>query len=74
MATAIREKIIEQVDRLSDKQQEQVLRYATTIGQRPIGVPGKDLLSLKGTISKEDADTMMRVIEEDCGRIDPNEW
>jgi hypothetical protein len=38
------------------------------------GTPGASLLPLSGTISDEDAQEMLRVIEEGCGRVDPGEW
>lgn len=40
---------------------------------KPKGTPGKDLLRFAGTISAEDADEMMRAIEEGCERIEPDD-
>jgi hypothetical protein len=72
---AIQEKIIAELKRLSEGEQILVLNYARTIATRNrAGIPGKDLLPLAGTISEEDADLMMKAIEEDCGRVDPRDW
>jgi hypothetical protein len=38
------------------------------------GASGEDLRSLTGTISPDDLDVMERVIEEDCERIDLEDW
>ena len=36
--------------------------------------PKNDFLKLAGTISKEEAAELTRIIEEGCGKIDPNGW
>jgi hypothetical protein len=38
------------------------------------GIPGHKLLKFAGTISAEDADTMLQVIEQDCRKVDIHEW
>jgi hypothetical protein len=40
----------------------------------PRGASPRDILRFAGSISKHDLETMKAVIEEDCERIDPNEW
>lgn len=38
------------------------------------GTPGKKLLSFKEIIPPDDLQTMNRLIEEGCEKINPNEW
>lgn len=65
--------LIEEVDRLSPDQQEQVLAYARAL-RRPPGVPGRDLLALAGTIPAEEAAEMAALIEAGCEQIDLDAW
>ncbi len=39
-----------------------------------MGVPGKKLIEFAGTLSQEDADELIQIIEAGCERIDDNEW
>jgi ABC-type molybdenum transport system ATPase subunit/photorepair protein PhrA len=66
--------ILEEVNRLSDDQQQRVLEFARSLATRPAGVPLADLMKFVGTIPKEDLLEMQRVIEEDCERIDAEGW
>jgi hypothetical protein len=75
MAIPILEQIVEQVRALPDNLQHQVLTFVRnlrTVGRR--GTPGQDLLQFAGGISMEDVDSMREAIENDCERIDRNEW
>lgn len=38
------------------------------------GIPGKELLQFAGTIEPDDLALMKKAIEEDFGKVDPNEW
>ncbi|RLC14176.1 MAG: hypothetical protein DRI57_14885 [Deltaproteobacteria bacterium] len=38
------------------------------------GVPGRNLLKYRGLIPLDDLNIMSDVIENDCRRIDANEW
>ena len=61
--------------KLSIEKQRQVLEFARTLATSAVhGVRGADLLQFAGTIDKSDLDTMSRVIEDGCERIDPDEW
>lgn len=40
----------------------------------PRGVPGASLLSFAGSLSREEAEQMMRDIDEGCGKVDPDGW
>jgi len=63
------------VQELSYKSRQQVLAYVRALKMsQPNGVSGKELLKFAGTIKKADLATMSKVIEEDCERIDRDEW
>jgi hypothetical protein len=52
-----------------------VLDFAQALAKRRReGVPGRDLLRFAGTIEKSDLEIMQKAIEEDCERVDENEW
>lgn len=40
----------------------------------PSGAAPADILRFAGSISKQDLELMKSIIEEDCERVDPNEW
>ncbi len=75
--TPIRDQIINQLDRLSAEQQKQVLDYSLSLQQkRPPGIHGDELIARARVInfSPEDLAEITQAIEEDCERIDWNEW
>jgi len=73
--STLEKELHQRMGELSPSQQREVLRFAEELAKsRPKGTPGKDLLRFAGTISPEDAEEMRRAIEEDCERIDPDEW
>jgi hypothetical protein len=57
MSQTVRDKIIEQVDRLSDSQQRQVLNFAERLSARS-GVSGQDILRFAGSTSLADLEAM----------------
>ena len=38
------------------------------------GATAEALMKMMGRISREDADELIRIIDESCGRVDANEW
>jgi hypothetical protein len=75
MSTILRDQILEQLDRLPDEQQKQVLEYVRTLDTSlSIGVAGKDMIRFAGFIPIEDIQQMEQAIEEDCEQINPNDW
>jgi hypothetical protein len=78
MATIpIRDQIISQLDRLSPEQQRQLLDYSLSLQRRrPPGISGDELIARAREInfSPEDLAEITQAIEEDCERIDWNEW
>lgn len=72
---SLEKEIIAQLGKLPLEKQQQVLHFvrALTIA-KPLGVPGKDLLRFAGAIESNDLQDMARVIEEDCEKVNLNEW
>jgi hypothetical protein len=71
----IQEELLKEVEQLSPALQRRVLDYARAmVESTPQGTPGRDLLQFAGIMSPEEADEFLRGIEEDCERVDPNEW
>ena len=73
----VQTELLKQLDQLPIAQQQRVLDYArslSTSAPRLLGVPGRELLDLAGSISDEDAKAMMDAIEEGCEQVDLNEW
>jgi hypothetical protein len=76
MATlSLTQRIADEVAKLPPQDQERVLAFAQALNLSPQrGTPGKDLLQFAGSIDKDDAEAMKRAIEEECERIDGDEW
>jgi hypothetical protein len=71
------EEILNVVHRLKPEEQQQVLDFARTLpgSSRPKGVSSLKLLKLaEGLFEREDVEEMMKAIEEDCEKIDYDEW
>jgi hypothetical protein len=73
MSQKIRDQIVEQVDRLNDPQQLQLLEFARRLTV-PAAVPGRDLLRFEGSIDPGDLEAMQRAIEDGCEKVDPSGW
>jgi hypothetical protein len=75
MDTYILDKVIEQLKALPIELQWRVLEFTRALTfSTPHGVPGQQLLRFAGTIPLEDVKVMLEVIEQDCERVDANEW
>jgi hypothetical protein len=67
--------IIEQLERLSEQKQKQILEYVKAMLQEaPQGTPGRELLRFAGAIPTEEIEQIRQAIDQDCERINPNEW
>ena len=73
MSQRIRDQIVEQVDRLNDPQQRQLLEFARRLAA-PAAVPGRDLLRFSGTIDPGDLEAMQKAIEDGCEKVDSSGW
>ena len=75
MSPAFEKQLLEQVASLKPEQQQRVLDFARSIGENcGKGVAGSDLLRFAGTIDEHDLAEIRQAIEQDCERVDPNEW
>ena len=74
----IQSELLSYLGQLPADEQALVVDFARTLAKSPkpkkVGTPGKELLRFAGTISHEDAQQMMKAIEEGCEQIDANEW
>jgi hypothetical protein len=73
MGDAVKDQIIEQVNRLDEARRQQVLEFARKLA--PVsGVPGRDLMRFDGSIDAADLEAMSKTILEDCEKVDTNGW
>ena len=73
MTTAsVKDSLIAQMDKLPYDLQLRVLDFVKSL--IPKGVNGKSLLQFEGAISGDDLRLMSQAIEENCERVDANEW
>jgi hypothetical protein len=71
----LRKQIIEHLRRLPLDQQRRVLEYVQAlVSPEPIGVSGKEMLRFAGMIDPADLKEMEKAIQEECERVDLNEW
>ncbi|MGO9270547.1 MAG: hypothetical protein ACLQOO_09895 [Terriglobia bacterium] len=65
MSQKVRDQIVEEIDRLNDPQQRQLLEFARRLAA-PAARPGRDLLRFSGSIDPGDLEAMQ---EGDRGRL-----
>ncbi|MDP2268991.1 MAG: hypothetical protein Q8K46_07470 [Deltaproteobacteria bacterium] len=71
----VKKEIVNQIDLLDYEHQRRVLEFARILAVTgPKGVPGKQLLSFAGAIHADDLNTIKQAIEENCEKVNPNEW
>jgi hypothetical protein len=73
--SSLEQELLDQVSQMGAEQQRRVLDFArslATVERR--GVCGKDLLQFAGTIEADDLRLMVEAIQEDCEKVDLNEW
>jgi hypothetical protein len=71
LQTSVKDEIISRLDGLTLGQQQKILEEMKSMASRlpvGVGVPGSSLLHYAGTLSKEEADEMMRTVEEEYER------
>lgn len=75
MTHPLKDRIINELDSLSQDQQKKLLDYVLSLKLTKKKVTsGKNLLGFSGVINKEDLAVMEKAIEEDCEQVDLNEW
>ncbi len=69
------QEIVEAVQRLDTEHQRRVLEFVKSL-KSPKGISGKEFLERTRDIQIDPADLeiIARAIEEDCERIEPDEW
>jgi len=70
-----KEEIVNEIGRLDYGNQRRVLDFVKALaaaGRK--GVAGKQLLSFAGVIPPEDLDEIRNAIEENCEKVDRDEW
>ena len=73
MSQMIRDQIVEQIDRLNDPQQRQLLEFARRLATSA-AVPGQNLLRFSGSIDPGDLEAMQQAIEDGCEKVDSSGW
>lgn len=76
MNQVLKERLTHQLEMLPDGAIERVLKFITSLENRGNhGIPGSKLMKFAGAISPEDAELMMlQAVEQDCRRVDVDEW
>ena len=70
--TLIKDNLIAQLDKLPYDLQLRVLDFIKALF--PKGVEGKSLLRFEGAIPADDLQLMSKTIEENCEKVNTNEW
>lgn len=70
----IKDKIINEMDKLSAGMQKKLLDYVIKLTFEDEGQSGKYLLKFAGLINKKDLREMNKIIEKDCEKIDYEGW
>jgi hypothetical protein len=67
--------LLKRVEVLAPELQHRVLDFATNLASTtPKGTPGSELLRFSGCITEEDAQLMIKAIEEGCEQVDHGQW
>jgi len=73
----LKKQVLDNLDALDRRGKLRVLDFTSELTRREpskVGATGGALLAFAGSIPKEDLDEMEKVIEEEFGRVDPDEW
>jgi hypothetical protein len=72
---AVKAQILSDLDRLSPEKQKRAAELVHgLVSPLPKGTPGRDLLRFAGTLDDESARQMIEAIDEECERVDLDEW
>ncbi|MEB3181373.1 MAG: hypothetical protein VKL59_20410 [Nostocaceae cyanobacterium] len=75
MNISIIDEVIEQLRVMPQHLQLQVLEFVRTLVKAEVrGTNGRQLLRFAGSIPPDDLQLMREAIEQDCERVDINEW
>ncbi|NJR38750.1 MAG: hypothetical protein HC781_07745 [Leptolyngbyaceae cyanobacterium CSU_1_4] len=75
MSIPIIDEVVEQLKAMPQPLQRQVLDFVRLLVKAEVrGTPGQQLLRFAGSIPSDDLQLMREAIEQDCERIDVDEW
>ena len=75
MNIPIIDEVVEQLKVMPQPLQRQVLEFVRSLVETGVrGTPGQQLLRFAGSIPSDDLQLMREAIEQDCERIDVDEW
>jgi hypothetical protein len=75
MNIPIIDEVIEQLKVMPQHLQWQVLEFVRSLVKAEVrGTPGQQLLRFAGSIPSDDLQLMRKAIEQDCERVDVDEW
>ncbi|MBU6228729.1 MAG: hypothetical protein KGQ93_03435 [Cyanobacteria bacterium REEB459] len=75
MNIPIIEEVVEQLKVMPQHLQWQVLEFVRALVKSEVrGTPGQQLLRFAGSIPSDDLQLMSEAIEQDCERVDINDW
>lgn len=69
----LKNRIALEVEKLTYFQQEKLLDFIKSLGST-ISKGKHGILNVAGSINKDELEIMSRAIEEDCEKINPDEW
>jgi len=73
----LKKRVLNNLDALDRRGKLRVLDFTRELTRREpskVGAKGGALLAFAGSIPKEDLGEMEKVIEEEFGRVEPDEW
>jgi len=75
MNISIIDEVVQQLRIMPQHLQWQVLEFVRVLVKSEVqGTPGKQLLRFAGSILPDDLHLMREAIEQDCERVDVDEW
>jgi hypothetical protein len=75
MNIPIIDEVVEQLKVMPQHLQWQVLEFVRSLVNAEVrGTPGQQLLRFAGSIPSDDLQLMREAIEQDCERVDIDEW
>ncbi len=74
MSTVL-DKVVEQLKLLPQELQWRVYEFTRALAtSTPRGVAGQQLLRFSGAIPSDELQVMQQAIDQDCERVDSNDW
>jgi len=75
MNIPIIDEVVEQLKVMPQPLQRRVLEFVRSLVKAEVrGTPGQQLLRFAGSIPSDDLQLMSEAIEQDCERVDIDEW